>query len=44
MDVVDSSQPSVTVNGGKFDVTIQNGLPRVYYPASNTNSTPHKIL
>ena len=26
----------VTVNGGRFNLNLQNGMPAVYYPASST--------
>lgn len=28
------SNDNVTVNGGQFNVNLQNGMPKVYYPAS----------
>lgn len=34
MDVLDPSDV-VTVNGGQFQVNIQNGMPKVYHPSSD---------
>jgi len=32
------SNDSVTVNDGKFQVDIQNGLPKVYYPSTEDDN------
>ena len=36
-ELVDILDPSdvVTVNGGQFQVNIQNGMPKVYHPSSD---------
>ena len=34
VDILDSSDV-VTVNGGQFQVNIQNGMPKVYHPSSD---------
>lgn len=34
VDVLDPSDV-VTVNGGQFQVNIQNGMPKVYHPSSD---------
>ena len=35
VNVLDSSD-TVTVNGGKFSLNLQNGMPKVYHPSNKT--------
>ena len=44
-ELVDILDPSdvVTVNGGQFQVNIQNGMPKVYHPSSDAEEYSDQI-